>query len=77
MRYIIAMLDNVYQEVNEYTLESKEKARALKKITEAQNLIENLNAEASGYADGDEEYEENIKKAKVGFYEIEEVLLKK
>lgn len=43
MRYIIAMLDNVYQEVNEYTLESKEKERVLNKITEAQNLIENLN----------------------------------
>jgi hypothetical protein len=43
MRYIIAMLDNVYQEVNEYTLESKDKARALKKIAEAQDLIENLN----------------------------------
>jgi len=43
MRYIIAMLDNVYQEVNEYTLGSEDKKRALKKITEAQDLIENLN----------------------------------
>ena len=42
MRYIIAMLDNIYQEVNEYTLESKDKDEALKKITEAQDLIENL-----------------------------------
>lgn len=43
MRHIIAMLDNVYQEVNEYALGSEDKKRALKKITEAQNLIENLN----------------------------------
>ena len=42
MRYIIAMLDNVYQEVNEYALGSEDKKRALKKITEAQDLIENL-----------------------------------
>ena len=42
MRYIIAMLDNVYQEVDEYALGSKDKDEALKKITEAQNLIENL-----------------------------------
>ena len=43
MRYIIAMLDNVYQEVDEYALGGKDKDEALKKITEAQNLIENLN----------------------------------
>ena len=40
-------------------------------------VYSNIDAEASGYADGDEEYEENIKKAKVGFYKIEDVLLKK
>ena len=42
MRHIIAMLDNVYQEVQEYALESKDKEKALKNITEAQNHIENL-----------------------------------
>ncbi len=41
-RHIIVMLDNVYQEVDEYALESEDKKKALEKITEAQNLIENL-----------------------------------
>jgi hypothetical protein len=40
-------------------------------------VYSNIDAEACGYADGDEEYEENIRKAKVGFYKIEDVLLKK
>ena len=33
-------------------------------------VYSNVDAEACGYADGDEEYEENIKKPKIGFYEI-------
>ena len=40
-------------------------------------VYSNINTEACGYADGDEEYKENIKKSKVGFYKIEDVLLKK
>ena len=31
MRYIIAMLDNVYQEVQEYALESEDKEKVLEK----------------------------------------------
>jgi len=33
-------------------------------------VYSNIDAEASGFADGDEEYSEYMEKAKVGFYEI-------
>ncbi len=33
-------------------------------------VYSNVDAEACGYADGDEEYEENMEKPKIGFYEI-------
>ena len=33
-------------------------------------VYSNVDAEACGFADGDKEYKENMKKTKLGFYEI-------
>ena len=42
MRHIIAMLDNIYFEVQEYALESEDKEKVLEKISQVQNQVENL-----------------------------------
>jgi hypothetical protein len=42
MRHIIAMLDNIYYEIQEYAEESEDKEKTLEKINEVQNQVESL-----------------------------------
>ena len=74
---IITLSKNLFKNAKEFNKVLDEKV----KITEELNwyrkysnyigkVYSNVDAEACGYADGDKEYKENMKKTKLGFYEI-------
>jgi hypothetical protein len=74
---IITLSKNLFKNAKEFNKVLDEKV----KITEELNwyrkygnyigkVYSNVDAEACGYADGDKEYKKNMKKTKLGFYEI-------